>query len=120
MPKTSLQILATSAANEMSIATSAREADNKRLRDENKELSDLRVQTAVLKERAAFAMVGDSLLTIGSIGFGFLGAHGQNALVKTEQVNSSLANTSIVLLTLAIVGFGLKILQWLLQIFGKY
>ena len=33
-------------------------AENKRLRNENKELSDLRLQHAVLKERAAYATMG--------------------------------------------------------------
>ena len=90
------------------------------MHDENKELSDLRVQNAVLKERAVFAIVGDRLLAIGSMEFGFLGTHGQNVLVKTEQANSSLIDWSIALLTVAIIGFGLKILLWLRQIFCKY
>ena len=49
----------------------------KALRKENKEILELRVQNERLKVRAEFSIMGDGLLTVGSIGLAVLGVCGR-------------------------------------------
>ena len=99
-------------------------AENERLQDVSKEILGLRAYNERLKVRAEFAIIGDTLLIVGSIGFGFLGTtYGQKIVEKTfenpEQANIFFICLSVALLTSAIIGFGLKMFQWSRQISGK-
>jgi len=128
-----MQVIVDAAAQELATAAAAREetknvneifrshilAENERLRDENKVIPNLREQNAVLIERAVFAIIGNVLLTVGSLGFGFLGTdYGRNIFEKSGQADLHLICMSVAMFS-AIIGLGLNVFQWIRQIFSK-
>ena len=87
----------------------------KELRKENKEILALSVQNERLKIRAEFSILGDGLLTVGSIGFGFLGVYGQD--IFSDHVLFAIC--SGVALAAAGIGFVIKLFSWWRQIIAK-
>jgi len=68
-----------------------------------------------LKVRAEFSILGDGLLTVGSIGFGFLGVCGRDMFPD----NISFFVCLGVALATAVIGLLLKSFLWFRQITGK-
>jgi len=93
--------------------------DKEQLKNESltSEVRTLDVNNARLKVRAEFSILGDGLLTVGSIGFGFLGVCGRDMFPFLDTIDFRICLG--VALAAAGIGLLIKSFLWFRQIFSS-